>query len=145
VKVDLIVAANNTSDAAGDTLKLVENIIGSGHSDMFAGDNEANVIYGMNGNDALRGQGGAVVLVGGAGVDTFLIQSGTGSDTVKDLVFGVDKVRLLSFVGIGNINDVKALGTDAGANSSCDLGGSEVMIIVGHNIGDLQSVDFLFA
>jgi serralysin len=145
VKVDFIVAGNNAGDALGDTFVLVENITGSQLGDTLAGDSNANTISGLNGNDTLRGRGGADVLIGGGAADTFLIQPGTQSDTVNDLVSGVDTIRLLSFAGIGNIGQLKAVGADNGANSSYNLGGGDTLFIIGHHVADLQAGDFLFS
>ncbi len=87
VKVDLIVSAANTGDAAGDTFFKVEDIQGSAYGDELLGNNGVNriwagngndVLYGRAGNDVLLGEGGNDVLVGGAGADRLL--GGTGTD-----------------------------------------------------------------
>jgi uncharacterized delta-60 repeat protein len=146
VKVDLIVADKNTGDALGDTFVLVENVTGSVHGDVLAGSSGDNVIHGLDGNDTLRGRAGADSLFGESGSDTFLIQPGTGSDRVEDHATGVDTIRLLSFAGIDDLADLQARGTDIGISSSAyDLGGGDVLYIIGHKVADLQGGDFLFS
>ncbi|MEW6645851.1 MAG: cadherin-like domain-containing protein [Pseudomonadota bacterium] len=56
--------------AEGDTLRNVENLVGSAHDDVLIGDAGGNRLYGGGGDDLLRGGGGADVLDGGAGSDT---------------------------------------------------------------------------
>ena len=86
IKADLIVTANNTGDAAGDTYFKVEDLQGGIHNDELLGNNAVNrlfggggddVLYGRGGNDVLVGQGGDDVLVGGSGADRLIGNQGT--------------------------------------------------------------------
>ena len=86
IKADLIVTANNTGDAAGDTYYKVEDLQGGVHNDELLGNNAVNrlfggggddVLYGRGGNDVLVGQGGDDVLVGGSGADRLIGNQGT--------------------------------------------------------------------
>ena len=43
----------NYGDATGDTLTGIENLIGSAHNDILAGDRQANTLAGLDGNDLL--------------------------------------------------------------------------------------------
>ena len=106
-------------DAAGDTLKRIENVRGSDHDDKLTGDDNANRLYGNQGddelmggagNDMLRGgkgddeldggdghdriQGdkGDDVLTGGDGKDTFVLMEGDGDDTIEDFESGEDTI-----------------------------------------------------
>lgn len=74
-----------------DTLKDIENVIGTALDDTLSGDAGANVLVGGAGDDTLRGGGGADVLsgdagndilVGGAGIDRYKFSRGDGVDTV---------------------------------------------------------------
>lgn len=74
-------------DAAGDTYDGIENVIGSEFSDKITGDEGANWIatvngddlaYGAGGNDLIWGQGGNDSLYGGEGQDT--LDGGAGAD-----------------------------------------------------------------
>ena len=91
VSVSLVSGASNTGGhAAGDVLSSIENIEGSGHNDMIAGDNGGNALSGGAGNDALNGGDGNDTLNGGAGNDTLnggagddVLNSGAGNDTLN--------------------------------------------------------------
>jgi Ca2+-binding RTX toxin-like protein len=63
----------------GDKLKNIENLIGSTAGDTMTGDNNANRLEGIAGNDTLNGGGGNDVLIGGAGADW--LNGGDGIDT----------------------------------------------------------------
>ena len=60
----------NPGEAAGDTLRGIENVRGSKHADLLSGDAAANRLEGGGGSDALQGFGGADTLDGGSGTDT---------------------------------------------------------------------------
>jgi len=63
-------SAQNTGGGGIDTLKLVENVIGSNFNDSLIGNGGANVLSGGDGNDSLDGGLGNDTLAGGAGTDT---------------------------------------------------------------------------
>ena len=126
------------TDAEGveqtESLPDVENLIGSGHNDILAGDRRDNDIDGLAGDDTLYGGpgGGDDVmnggsgndsifggqeddtliggpgddrLAGGPGADVFVFGPGDGADTVTDFSGGADKIDLTVF-DIENIEDV---------------------------------------
>jgi len=66
-------------DAAGDTLYLVQNVIGSAHNDLLVGDGNANRLEGGGGADEITGGGGRDVLRGGADSDLFIYRSASDS------------------------------------------------------------------
>ena len=77
-------------DAEGDELNGIENVTGSAHADILWGDDAVNVLRGMNGNDVLKGFGGADHLFGGNGSDTLeggddadLLYGDAGADTLR--------------------------------------------------------------
>ena len=71
----------NHGDATGDTLSSIENLIGSAHNDVLAGNGLANTLTGNAGNDLLWGSSGDDLLIGGAGADRLV--GGNGDDTAS--------------------------------------------------------------
>jgi Ca2+-binding RTX toxin-like protein len=69
VKVNLTTGTGAGGDAEGDTLKQIENLIGSKFDDVLTGDTGANVLSAGEGNDILVGSGGGDVMDGGQGND----------------------------------------------------------------------------
>ncbi len=72
VTVDLETQLGYGGDAEGDKLVLIENIIGSEHSDMLTGSTANNELVGGSGNDTLQGKSGSDTLIGGDGDDLLL-------------------------------------------------------------------------
>ncbi|WP_210247285.1 endo alpha-1,4 polygalactosaminidase [Blastochloris sulfoviridis] len=72
------VAAGARTDAAGDRIAYIDNIIGSRGRDTLTGNELAN---------RLEGGAGADTLAGGGGADTFVFEAGFGNDRITD--FGV--------------------------------------------------------
>ena len=84
--------------AAGDVLTNINNVIGSdavsgGLDDTLVGNANANILRGGKGDDTLDGGGGddtlyggmgSDILEGGADEDTYVFESGGGTDTVID-------------------------------------------------------------
>ena len=72
VTVNLLTGVGSGGDAQGDMLVGIENIIGSAHDDVLAGDGGANVFAGGSGNDAyfVDNIGDQVNENAGAGLDT---------------------------------------------------------------------------
>jgi len=65
-----LTGAQNTGGAGRDTLKAIENLIGSAYDDTLSGNVGDNVIDGGAGNDVIDGGAGNDVIDGGAGIDT---------------------------------------------------------------------------
>jgi Ca2+-binding RTX toxin-like protein len=96
VTVDL--GAKTATGQGNDTLKSIENIVGSPFDDVIDGTSDANYIKGLDGNDVLDGKSGDDTLIGSADDDILygrggndelkgaanddLILPGSGSDTV---------------------------------------------------------------
>ena len=76
--------------AEGDTLRSIENLIGSQYPDVLTGNNKNNALQGLGGNDELNGGAGDDELIGEAGNDTLdggpgedVLDGGADSDTAK--------------------------------------------------------------
>jgi Ca2+-binding RTX toxin-like protein len=76
VVVDL--AAGTATGWGADTLVEIEDVLGSAHADVLAGDNGPNAVGGGSGDDTLSGAAGNDVLIGEGGVDT--ADGGPGAD-----------------------------------------------------------------
>jgi Ca2+-binding RTX toxin-like protein len=91
------IAAGKALDGFGgtDTLKNIENIVGSDYDDVLIGNGKDNVITGSKGDDILIGNGGADTLNGGEDKDTLI-----GGEGIDNLNGGTGDDRL--FGGRGN-------------------------------------------
>lgn len=105
VDVDLTRAEQFGSDAAGDRLSNIENIIGSAFHDLLSGNGLANFLFGGAGDDVLAGRGGADRLDGGSGFDTasyegsaaavdidLLRSAQLGGDAAGDVLIGIEAI-----------------------------------------------------
>ncbi len=79
VTADLSRSANNAGEAAGDTYRSIENLIGSNLGDRLVGDGRNNVLDGGDGADTLLGKNGNDKLIGGLGPD--ILNGGRGRDS----------------------------------------------------------------
>ena len=52
-----------------DTIRNIENVIGTAGADTISGDAAANTLTGLDGDDIIRGGGGSDVLSGGDGAN----------------------------------------------------------------------------
>ncbi len=82
VEVRLWAGTGAGGDAAGDTLRKVENVGGSDRGDLLQGDGEDNRLMGRAGADRLAGRDGDDTLFGEEGGDTLLGEAG------RDRLFG---------------------------------------------------------
>lgn len=89
LRIDLLVAANNTGEAAGDVYTSVEDLQGSIYDDAVLGNNADNRLYGNDGVDEIHGRNGDDSLYGGDGDDILL--GGVGGDRL-DGGAGIDRV-----------------------------------------------------
>ena len=78
------------SNAAGDTLRSIENVIGGAGNDNITGNSEANKLEGNGGNDTLNGGAGNDTIDGGDGNDTIFadlddgqLDGGADTDTLS--------------------------------------------------------------
>jgi Ca2+-binding RTX toxin-like protein len=84
---DTVQSGGNVDD---DTLIGVENIIGTNFNDTIIGDQNANLLSGLLGNDSIAGNEGNDTLLGGDGNDTLLggidqdsLAGGAGNDSLS--------------------------------------------------------------
>ncbi len=113
-----------------DTLRRVENVLGTDSDDKIRGNGKANVIEGAGGDD---------VLTGGGGRDTFVFaEVKNGADVITDFTEGLDKIALdFNIDGFGQL-DI-AYGSD-GATVSFNAFELEVH----GEFASLTEDDFLF-
>jgi Ca2+-binding RTX toxin-like protein len=78
VTVNLQTGVGFGGTAEGDTLKTIEDLIGSAQADTLVGSEDNNDLYGGGGDDLLKGAGGADTLEGVGGNDT--LKGGGGAD-----------------------------------------------------------------
>ncbi|MEM9901782.1 MAG: hypothetical protein AAF865_10560 [Pseudomonadota bacterium] len=101
-------------------LKDIENVIGTGFDDTLFGNNEANVIFGGDGDDNIHPFGGTDFVDGGAGTDTLNLSAATGINV--DLAAGIAGPNtFVNFENVlGSVNGADVIFGDAGGN---DLNG----------------------
>lgn len=130
VVADLLNAASNTGDAAGDTFNLIEGLVGSNFGDTLLGDGNGNDLNGFAGNDFIDGRGGNDRLAGNDGHDHLV--GGTGADII-DGSTGFDYARY-DTAQAGVVVDL----ANPGANTGDAAGDSFNSIegLVGSNFAD---------
>lgn len=125
--VDLLAGTASSGQTGNDTLSGIENVIGSTAGDSLTGDDNANTLTGLGGDDILAGGGGADRLVGSAGgdmltgaagADSFVYSavgdsrtSANGRDVIIDFEQGVDLIDL-------SLIDARTSGTGSGGNQA---------------------------
>ena len=118
--------------------------MGMDGNDVLKGYGGADSLYGGNGNDTLRGMDGNDTLDGGAGADT--MRGGTGGDTYyvdngADEVIevagqGADQVQTSVSYSLAPGSEVEMLGTtDRAATTAISLGGNEYANTISGNAG----------
>lgn len=85
VTVNLSDSSMNTGEAAGDTYRSIEHVMGSAFDDILIGTKKSNLLYGGDGNDTLVGAGGADRLNGREGLD-YASYHGSSAGVTVDLV-----------------------------------------------------------
>ena len=99
VNVSLTTETGRWNHAEGDTLNGIENLDGSNFNDTLIGDDLANVLRGLNGNDALTGNGAG---------DTFVFEDNFGSDTITDFDIA-DATEVINLANVTEITDFNDL------------------------------------
>jgi len=112
VVVSLAAGTGSGSDAQGDTLVEVENIVGSAFADVLTGDANANTLTGGGGGDRLEGGAGSdtasYVTAGSAVTVSLATGGGAGSDAQGDVLISIENLTGSAFndtlVGDNNAN-----------------------------------------
>jgi serralysin len=129
---------------------VIENGIGGSARDLLWGNEVANTLNGMGGDDVLNGFEGADTLIGGAGADTFQFDIIEKGDRITDFVSGTDKIDLrgtgvdFTYVGGSAFSGVAGQLRYAGGVLSGDVNGdgvADLMITVG--VASLAATDLL--
>jgi serralysin len=137
VAVNLTSKKGTFGHAQGDTLKGVENVLGSKHNDKLVGNGAKNKLAGGAGNDTINGAGNDDVLTGGSGQDVFVFKENDGNDRVTDFQNGIDKLRFTDM----QLSDLTVTGVSNGTKIDYD-GGS--VTLVGVDASLIGADDFLF-
>lgn len=97
VTISLMGTPGVGGEAEGDTLFNIEDVRGSAHDDTIEGNDLANLISGLAGND---------LMAGGAGEDTYRIQSRGGLDYIDEGLADMDSRDELEFFNVSDIQDL---------------------------------------
>lgn len=129
VVVDLKKGAARSGDEV-DRLASIENVVGSPGKDRLLGDDLANSLIGLQGDDFFDGRGGPDAMGGGAGSDT-VSYAGASARVQVDLAAGTGAVgsgQADALGGIENFNGSQVRDTvfgTAGANRLVGNGGND--------------------
>jgi Ca2+-binding RTX toxin-like protein len=115
--------------------------VGNELDNVITGNAIGNVLLGGAGNDTLDGGAGQDILWGEAGADTFLIRKGTGVDIIADFTPGTDRLDVRDY-GFKTTAALMSRMTQVGTDISVDLGGGDLVILMGVKIINLGAVDF---
>jgi len=120
------------SDAYGDRLESIENVLGSASHDTLIGNAEVNSLWGADGDDLLVDMGQGDLLDGGAGNDT-LSYTRSGAAVTADLGLNVfsggdaEGDRVLNMENLEGSAYADILGGDAGNNVLSGGNGNDVL------------------
>jgi Ca2+-binding RTX toxin-like protein len=153
----LVLAGSEDLNGTGNSLdnsivgNAGQNVLkGKGGDDVLKGMGDADKLYGGAGDDKLYGgadndrlQGGAGDdrLTGGTGQDTFVFERRSGSDTVTDFRDGHDKVDVSRLAGVDSLAD---LARWQAGDDVVIWHDSDVLVLKGVDLSDLDSRDFIF-
>jgi len=98
-------------------------------------------LNGGAGNDVLKGGAGNDILTGGAGNDTFVFQKGGGRDVVTDYRDGLDRIDASHLSGVDSMSDLRVMQV---AHDTVIEHGTDILVIKGVNVSDLDNSDFIF-
>ncbi|MEX0280871.1 MAG: calcium-binding protein [Arenibacterium sp.] len=130
-----------------DTLRSIENAVGTNKADKFVGTGGKNVFVGLNGKDRFDGLGGNDTFTGGGGNDRFVFKGNFGNDVITDFTTKgkKEKIDISDIASIRNFKDLKNnhLSNENG-NAVIDDGNGNTITINDVLKGALLANDFLF-
>lgn len=133
-----------TSYATDYTLGAnIENLIVGTDKAYGGGNSLDNIVKGGSGAQSLDGAAGDDVLIGGDGVDTFIIRSGNGSDVIADFNVGGREVVRLDDYDLHSFADVQSHLRQAGADTVLALSATESLILRATQADSLTAANFL--
>ncbi len=148
VAVDLAADSIQFETGFVETLRGVENAIGTRGGDTLSGDAGANSLSGVAGDDRLSGGAGDDTLTGGIGADTlwggdgddrFDFSIGDGEDQIEDFAIGDDRIRV---DGVSSFADL-AIAEDANG-AVIAFGTGDAIRLSGVSAGALSENEFIF-
>lgn len=154
--VDVNLGRKFAIDAGGsrDTIKKIEDVMGSNFDDTLIGSRAGNRLSGADGDDKINGKGGKDrieggfgddVLIGGGGADRFIFEGGFGEDRIRDFNASTrgEKIDLSYFDEIANFRDLKKnhmINTDDGVLITVD---GQSLLLDDLSKADLAGNDFI--
>ena len=117
---------------------------GTAGNDALIGTAGNDKIVGGAGNDFLRGAFGKDILTGGTGADTFVVEAGTGTDTITDFKAAEgDRIALSGGLTFGRLTFAQGIGANATDTLITQTGSSNVLAVLnGVQANSLTATDF---
>lgn len=149
VNVNLTTGKGSGNEAEGDTLKNIENILGSRNPDTLTGDHNDNVISGMASGDVIDGKEGfdtASYIGSDAGVAIDLASgSATGGHATGDMLVNIENLFGSSYddILIGN-ERVNIFDGKNGSDTLTGESGGDKFVLVSSYSGTDTITDFSF-
>lgn len=136
VTINLFTGTTAGGDAAGDSLRSIEDLRGSPAADTLVGNTRDNRLEGAGGDDALTG---------GLGDDAFRFGPQSGDDTIMDFVPGPESDDYLDFSPYTTLMNVNGLNIQAqGSNTRVTLPGGETITLLNVIPAALHADDYRF-
>ncbi len=131
------------------TLLGTGNLRGTGNAldNTINGNSGNNNLLGGLGDDTLVGNEGNDNLTGGGGNDLFIFDDNSDLDRLLDFSAGAGSDDVIDFKAVTSLTsfvDVQNAATQAGADTVIDLGAGNSVTLVGVDLLDLHTDDFIF-
>jgi Ca2+-binding RTX toxin-like protein len=118
-----------------------DRLEGGRGNDRLHGGSGHDKLYGGAGNDVLKGGAGDDRLSGGSGNDTFVFQKGAGRDVVTDFRADHDRIDASRLAEVDSMSDLRVM--QVGHDTVLEHG-TDVLVLKGVNVSDLDNSDFIF-